>query len=59
MDDDKKTFLKEIVGEENLKFESSSISDTWRHSCRYNGVIAISKNSPCSWCGQYEDGSFD
>lgn len=59
MENNKKTFLKEIVGEENLKFESSSTTDTWEHSCRYNGIIAVGKNSPCNWCGQSEDGTFD
>ena len=59
MSEDKKTFLKEITGEENLKFETDPVSGFWQHSCRYNGNILVSKGSACSWCGQSEDGSFD
>jgi hypothetical protein len=52
--EDKPEMLVEIVGESN-----KPTSDLWKHNCRYNGVLMVGKEEPCSWCGTYEDGTVD
>jgi hypothetical protein len=41
------------------KKEVDSDDTFWYHNCKHNGDTHTINGQACSWCGIFEDGSFD